>query len=316
MPWRGEQSPERESFIDEFSPLLTIMEDIFSRYLKSLGPHSSRIEETDPIANQFVFDLPGKHFKVGNADKVTSIVDKAWLHGDMGSGKTTASASITHALLSQAVDLDAVCFYSCSLLSRKLCDSVNVLRTLIGQLGRQSVSACQELQACVIDAAPPSITAEPGNHWPADGFDYLYHEPLLALFESMTRHFSRVTLVFANVDQYCCKTEPDAWRIFVSYMTEMTTRTGSRIRVLFTSAPTGHEDYIFGHLGFAPVLVAAQPDEIKKHITHVLVDEAGSSDANESLVRRVQDCMAVSARGRYVLQVHYSWGVVATHRVQ
>lgn len=153
----------------------------------------------------------------------------------------------------------------------------------------------------MLEAAPPGICAEMGYAWDG-GFDYLYYRPLLQLFESMTRHFTRVTLVVNNITRYGGREDLDAWEVVVQVFADVVKRTGSRLRVLFTS-DNGVRDgeLMVNECDFCPIFARVSEEELRLYVRGQLERRIAGGEEylrSEEVQRWLEDYLAIHSNGR------------------
>lgn len=260
-----------------------------------------RLARHDPELRYFIEGRQDRHFRSPNTQIVTSILDKIWLHDFQGSGKTFLAATTIEELIKCSSSLEAVCYYFITLHDTATHKPENVLRTLLCQLAQQSFAAYRELRKCVLEAAPPGICAEMGYAW-TEGFDYLYYRPLLQLFESMTRHFTRVTLVINNITRYGGREDLEAWEVVVQVFADIVQRTGSRLRVLFTS-DNGVRDgeLMVNECDFCPIFARVPEEEFRVYVREQLGKRIAGGEQHLrpwEVQSWLEDYLAINCNGR------------------
>lgn len=301
IPWRGRRSPERESFLDEFRPEPS-MEAQLNHVLKSRSRGTCKMIQEDEMMSSFMSDRQKHRYRVPGLGRGKATIDKVLLTGLLGSGKTTMLAAAIEQLIGRSSDFDAVCFYFCDLMKDATMVAENLFRTLLCQLAQQSYPAYTELRKCVLDAEPPGIVAEMNYAWDG-GFDYLYYRQLLQLFASMNRHFKRVTLVIGNIDMYCGKSEPDAYKIMVQALSDIVAQSKGRLRLLLGSSIAMGEasDLLLDDCKFCVVPVDAKEEEVRVHVRAQLEGRMSSGQGGFDRVdvrNGLEDYIAGNANGR------------------
>ncbi|OAA69450.1 pdz/dhr/glgf [Cordyceps fumosorosea ARSEF 2679] len=186
-------------------------------------------------------------------------IDKLWLYGPSGSGRTLLAATMVRHLARRLPDepRQAVGYYFASD-SPAENETVACLRALVAQLAQQSEAAHDEFRNSVRLGALPSVPHEPVDGVVARLFNAEGPADLGHLLEAMSRHFAKVFLVVRGVDYMEAA--------LALQLAAMADAPGSTIKTAFTSSDGGGQQQACMETVSCPVEVAAAQDELSLYV--------------------------------------------------
>lgn len=247
--------------------------------LAAFGPGNAifgiSLSQIEPGTNQWIYDeervaawlsgRPDANWVAPGQDWTMKTINKLWLYGPSGTGRTLLAASLVQELLrrQQIEAQHATCYYFCTQSSQEADyqQPVMCLKTLVAQLAQQSEAAFAEFNKSVIKRLVPAAcegNAYSSNHQ----FDENHPVQLVGLLETMSRHFDRVSLVIKSIDYL-----PLAVALQLASIADSP---GSRIRILFTSGDGECQQDACMQTVSCPVDVEASPIDLQLYVRNEL----------------------------------------------
>ncbi|KAJ6786507.1 hypothetical protein PWT90_08656 [Aphanocladium album] len=273
--------------------------------LRAFGPGNATLGITLPLVepgtNRWILDdehvaawLGGQHdasWVAPGQDSTVQTINKLWLYGPPGSGRTLLAATLVDHLVRQlhVEPRHAVCYYFASDAPVDR-EAVVCLKALIAQLAQQGEAAYGDFTKAVKYGGRPSV------HGFSDAimrpFDAGHPADLGELLETLSRHFTQVSVVIRGVDYM----EADLAR----QLTAMVDAPRSTIRTIFTSGDARGQQIACMETVSCPVEVAPSREEVHLYVRnemkrriengdHFLTPEAPRSEIEEYILNNNHD---------------------------
>lgn len=241
--------------------------DVLRAFGRDNAALTNSLALVEPGTNQWILQdehvaawLSGKpdtNWVAPGQDYTVKTINKLWLYGPSGTGRTLVAATLVDELLQRHKSEPrlAVCYYLAEH-SHQADGHVRCLRTLVAQLAQQSDAAYTDFGQWVSKGVLPSAQAIEGESpvsFDADNVEHLY-----SLLETMSRRFDRVSLVVKSVDYM-----PSTLAVRLSNIADAV---GSSVKIVFTSSDgEGQQDICMQTIS-CPVEIAASAEDLRLYL--------------------------------------------------
>ncbi|XWW96951.1 hypothetical protein V2A60_004931 [Cordyceps javanica] len=249
LPFRVSSDPNARDTLEAFGPGNATL----SISLPLVEPGTNRWIFEDEHVAAWLSGRPDASWVAPGQDAPVQTINKLWLYGPSGSGRTLLAATLTHHLLRglPSEPWHAVCYYFAGDGPIEN-EAVVCLRTLVAQMAQQSEAAYDEFRKSVQFGALPHV--DESTDAGIRSFQSDSPTDLGRLLEAMSRHFGKVSVVIRGIDYMEAA--------LALQLAALADARGSTMRIAFTSGDgAGQQDACIQTVS-CPVEVAAAPDEV------------------------------------------------------
>lgn len=254
LPFRVSSDPRAHEVLAAFGPGNA-----------TLGISLSLVE---PGTNRWIFDdehiaawLGGQpddaSWVAPGQDSTVAAIDKLWLYGPPGCGRTLLAATLVDHLIQrlQSEPQHAVCYHFAGDGPIEQ-EAVVCLKALIAQLAQQSEEAYRDFTQAVTYGGRPSV------HGFSDAivrsFDAEHPTDLGQLLETMSRRFAQVSVVVKGVDMMSAD--------LAVQLAAMVDAPGATMKTIFTSGDGSGQQNMCMETVSCPVEAAPAREEVRLHL--------------------------------------------------